>query len=180
MLQTMKAELSKLEAEIAQKAWSVHQILTMASIVEKETGAPWERDLIAGVFMNRFEKKMPMQTDPTVLYAKMLTTGKFERNITRDDLLREHPYNTYTRRGLPPGPIANPGLDAIRAVLKPSQTEYLFFVSRNDGTHVFSRTYSEHQEAVRRFQLDPSARQGRSWRDLTRNPSPNSQSGPSN
>jgi UPF0755 protein len=166
MLQTMRVELNKLETRILQKGWSVHQILTMASIVEKETGAPWERDLIAGVFMNRFRKKMPMQTDPTVLYAKMLTSGKFERNITREDLRRDHPYNTYTRTGLPPGPIASPGVDAIKAALNPSKTEYLFFVSRNDGTHVFSKTYAEHQKAVRRFQLDPAARQGRSWRDL--------------
>jgi UPF0755 protein len=146
--------------------WSRHQILTFASLIEKETGAAEERPIIASVFYNRLQKGIRLQTDPTVQYGILAETGVYSQNITKKDLLTPTPYNTYTREGLPPGPISNPGRDSLRAVFEPSQTEYYFFVSRNDGTHVFSRTYEEHQLAVRNFQLNPRAREGKSWRDL--------------
>lgn len=149
--------------------WSKHQVVTMASIIEKETGAPEERRVISGVFHNRLQKRMRLQTDPTILYGIALDNKKVILRITRADLRRPHPYNTYVINGLPPGPIANPGAEALASVINPEDTRYLFFVSKNDGTHVFSETYEQHKAAVQRFQLDPAARQGKSWRDLKRN-----------
>jgi UPF0755 protein len=128
--------------------------VTLASIVEKETGAAQERPHIACVFHNRLSRGMKLQTDPTVLYAKMLRTGTFSRNITRADLLAEHPYNTYTTRGLPPGPIASPGLAALRAALDPPDCDDLYFVSRNDGTSVFCPDLKCHNAAVQRWQVE--------------------------
>ncbi len=123
--------------------------VTLASIVEKETGAAHERPLIAAVFLNRLERGMRLETDPTVIYG----IEAFDGNLRRIHLEDEgNPYNTYRISGLPPGPIANPGRDALRAVIEPADTPYLFFVSRNDGTHVFSKTYAEHERAVDRFQ----------------------------
>jgi UPF0755 protein len=145
---------------------SPYQVLILASIVEKETGASSERPQIASVFLNRMRKRMRLQTDPTVIYGVYHTRGYFDGNIRRSDLHTPTPYNTYTNDGLPLGPIANPGLNAIRAVLQPAQTDYLFFVSYNDGTHFFSRTFSEHSEAVKRLQLAPGSKEGKSWRDL--------------
>ncbi|MEN0058420.1 MAG: endolytic transglycosylase MltG [Bdellovibrio sp.] len=160
-------------AEGSLPGWSRHQIVTLASIIEKETGAPEERPLISSVFHNRLARKMRLQTDPTIIYGKAELTGKLEINITRKDLSTPTAYNTYVIYGLPPGPIANPGREALRAVLKPAQSNYLFFVSQNDGTHVFSEDYKGHHKAVQRFQLDQKARQGKSWRDLQkRTPSP--------
>jgi UPF0755 protein len=95
---------------------------------------------------------MPLQTDPTVIYGIVLQSGAFDGNLRRQDLETDTPYNTYTRRGLPPGPIASTSLDSIRAVLEPAQVPYLYFVSRNDGTHVFSATLADHAAAVRRYQ----------------------------
>jgi len=109
---------------------------------------------------------MQLQTDPTVLYGKMVANNRLEKNITRSDLHTENLYNTYVIKGLPPAPIANPGEAAIQAVLHPKKSEYLYFVSMNDGRHKFTSTYKEHLEAVRKFQLDPKAREGKSWRDL--------------
>lgn len=146
--------------------WTRHQIVTLASIIEKETGAPEERPLISSVFHNRLEKKMKLQTDPTVIYAKYLETGVYEMKISRDDLMYMHPYNTYRIKALPPGPISNPGYEAIEAAINPAESEYLFFVSRNNGTHVFSKDYKDHVKAVGAFQLDADARRGKSWRDL--------------
>lgn len=140
------------EIEHIAKAQSLtkHEIVTLASIVEKETAAPEERPLIAAVFHNRLKKKMRLETDPTVIYG----IENFDGNVTRKHLRdSSNPYNTYRIAGLPPGPIANPGIDALRAVLEPAETEYLYFVSRNDGTHQFSRNYGDHSEAVRRYQL---------------------------
>jgi UPF0755 protein len=153
--------------------WTRQEIVTLASIIEKETGAGFERPQISSVFHNRLRKKMRLQTDPTVMYARLLKTGSYSMNITRTDLLTDHPYNTYKRSGLPPGPISNPGIEALRAAVEPANTEYLYFVSRNDGTHVFSKTYKEHTAAVTSFQLDPNARAGKSWRDLGKVPTPN-------
>lgn len=142
---------------------SVHEIVTLASIVEKETGASIERPMIAGVFFNRLRKKMRLQSDPTTIY------GMFENyngNIKKSDLLNKTPYNTYVIPALPPGPIANPGILAIKAVLNPEAHEYLYFVSNNDGTHTFSKTYGEHNNHVENFQRNKKAREGKSWRDL--------------
>lgn len=128
---------------------TMHQVVTLASIVEKETGDPVERPMIASVFHNRLKKKMRLESDPTVIYG----IEDFDGNITRRHLNTVTPFNTYRIRGLPPGPIANPGKMAIEAVLFPAQTDYLFFVSKQDGTHYFSTTLSEHNKAVRKYQL---------------------------
>ncbi|MFP5518324.1 MAG: endolytic transglycosylase MltG [Bdellovibrionia bacterium] len=148
--------------------WTRHQVVTFASIVEKETGAAFERPLISSVFHNRINKGMRLQTDPTIIYGKADITGKFEIRIDRSDILAPTRYNTYVIAGLPPGPIANPGKEAIAAALKPATSNYYFFVSQNDGTHIFSETYEQHNKAVQKFQKDPKAREGKSWRDLNK------------
>jgi UPF0755 protein len=130
------------------------QAVTLASIVEKETGASEERPRISCVFHNRLRLKMKLQTDPTVIYAMMLLKGRYSKNITRADLQTEHPYNTYSMRGLPPGPIASPGGAAIAAALNPIDCEDLFFVSRNDGTHVFCPDLTCHNAAVQKWQVE--------------------------
>lgn len=127
---------------------------TLASIVEKETGRPEERPRISCVFHNRLRTGMRLQTDPTVMYATMLRTGRWSRNISRADLLAPHPYNTYTTAGLPPGPIANAGAAALRAALAPAGCDDLFFVSRNDGSHVFCPDLRCHNAAVQRWQVE--------------------------
>lgn len=127
---------------------SLHQVLTLASVVEKETGAESERPLIASVFHNRLQRHIPLQSDPTVIYG----LDHFDGNIRKKDLESPSPYNTYRVLGLPPGPIANPGLGSIRAVLYPASTKHLYFVSRNDGTHQFSATLAEHNLAVDKYQ----------------------------
>ena len=147
-----------------------HQIVTMASVIEKETGAPEERPLIGSVFYNRLNTPMRLQSDPTILYGIMDRTGVMKKNISREDLIAHTRYNTYKVDGLPFGPIANPGKESLRAVFQPAQSKYLYFVSRNDGTHVFSETLEQHNNAVRRFQLDRRAREGKSWRDLKSKP----------
>ena len=129
---------------------SPYELLILASIVEKETGQADERDLVAGVFVNRLRRGMRLQTDPTLLYP----LGPGVTRLTRAELQRDHAYNTYTRDGLPPTPIALPGQASIRAAANPAETDALFFVSRKDGTHEFSRTYAEHRAAVIKYQLD--------------------------
>ncbi len=124
--------------------------LIMASIVEKETGSAGERAEIAGVFVRRLRRGMKLQTDPTVIYG---LGAAFDGNLTRADLARDTPYNTYTRGGLPPTPIAMPGRAAIEAALHPADGETLYFVARGDGSHQFSKTLREHNQAVRRYQL---------------------------
>ncbi len=127
---------------------SLYQIVTLASIIEKEAVLDREKPIIAGVFYNRLRRGMRLQADPTVLY------GKNRRGrITRRDLRSKHPYNTYVQNGLPPGPIANPGEASLKAALYPARVKYLYFVSKNDGTHHFSRTLREHNRAVRKYQL---------------------------
>ncbi len=133
---------------------TVHQVVTLASIIEKETGADGERELIASVFHNRLQKRIPLQSDPTVIYGMT----SFDGNLRRRDLEKTTPYNTYRMIGLPPGPIANPGTHAIRAALYPASTTYLYFVSKNNGTHQFSSTLTEHNLAVDRYQRRPSKR----------------------
>lgn len=125
------------------------EALTLASIVERETARPEERPLVAGVFVRRLAKGMRLQTDPTVIYGM---GSAYEGNIRKDDLLRDTPYNTYTRSGLPPTPIALPGLPAIHAALHPDGGASLYFVARGDGSHVFSTTLQEHQRAVVQYQ----------------------------
>lgn len=148
------------------------ETVTLASIIEKETGAPEERPIISSVFHNRLAKGMRLQTDPTVIYGKALHLGKIVINITKADLMTPTPYNTYTINGMPPGPIANPGREALMAAIDPAKTEYLFFVSQNDGRHVFTSTYQDHVQAVQKFQLNRKAREGKSWRDLNKKPTP--------
>lgn len=128
------------------------EVVTLASIIEKETGSPAERPRISCVFHNRMKRGMKLQTDPTVIYAKILR-GAWDGNITRRDLETPHPYNTYTIAGLPPGPIASPGEAALRAALHPDRCNDLFFVARGDGTHVFCPDYACHERAVARYQL---------------------------
>ncbi|MCB1875118.1 MAG: endolytic transglycosylase MltG [Chromatiales bacterium] len=127
-----------------------YEALTLASIVEKETGAAVERPEIAGVFVRRLRLGMKLQTDPTVIYG--LGDG-FDGNLRRRDLTSDTPYNTYTRTGLPPTPIAMPGLAAIRAAVHPADGKTLYFVAKGDGTHYFSETLDEHNRAVRKYQL---------------------------
>lgn len=154
------------------QGWSRHQIVTLASIIEKETGSPEERPLISSIFHNRLAKHMRLQTDPTVLYGKAERLGRMDISITREDLSLPTPYNTYVIPALPPGPIANPGRDALLAAIQPATTPYLFFVSQNNGTHIFSADYQSHLKAVQRFQLNPKAREGKSWRDLKKKTPP--------
>lgn len=134
--------------QAARLGFSLHQIITLASLVEKETGVVSERSLIAAVFHNRLRKRMLLQCDPTVIYG----IENFDGNLTRQHLLTPTLYNTYLFPGLPPGPIANPGLQAITAALNPAKFDYLYFVSRGDGTHIFSSDLAAHNRAVQRFQ----------------------------
>lgn len=142
---------------------SKHQVIILASVVEKETGAKIERPSIAGVFTNRLKKRMRLESDPTTIYG---IWTRYTGNIKKADLLEVTPYNTYKIPALPMGPISNPSLEAIQAVLRPDGHEYLFFVSKNDGTHEFTKTYKDHLEAVDNFQRNTKARQGKSWRNL--------------
>src|SRR5688572_25995406 len=129
---------------------SPYEFLILASIVEKETGAPEERPLVASVFVNRLRKGMRLQTDPTVIYG---IGEKFDGNIRKRDLTTDTPWNTYTRDGLPPTPIAMPGEASLQAVARPAPSEFLYFVGKGNGTHHFSRTLEEHNRAVARYQL---------------------------
>ncbi|QTA93383.1 Putative endolytic murein transglycosylase, MltG-like [Desulfonema magnum] len=128
---------------------SVHQVVTLASIIEKETGVAAERPVISSVFHNRLKKRMRLQSDPTVIYG----IKDFNGNITRKHLKTLTPYNTYKIKGLPPGPIANPGAESIKSALWPADTSYLYFVSKKDSTHKFSKTLKDHNRAVRKYQL---------------------------
>ena len=127
-----------------------YEALILASIVEKETGAASERALVASVFVNRIRKGMRLQTDPTVIYGMGLA---FDGNIRKKDLTTDTPWNTYTRDGLPPTPIAMPGAASLQAVAHPAHSEFLYFVGKGDGTHQFSRTLEEHNRAVAKYQL---------------------------
>jgi UPF0755 protein len=130
----------------------VRRTITLASIVEKETARPDERPLVASVYLNRLRIGMPLQCDPTVIYA-LTKAGKYAGNLTRENLAFDSPYNTYRYPGLPPGPIASPGKASIDAVVHPADSEYLYFVSRNDGSHVFAKTLDEHNRNVQKYQV---------------------------
>lgn len=132
----------------ASQSLSEREIVTLASIVEKETASPEERPLIASVFLNRLKRGMRLESDPTVIYG----LEEFNGNLTKKDILTPTPYNTYIIYGLPPGPIANPGRESLIAVINPTKTDYLYFVSKNNGTHYFSETFSEHNRAVVKYQ----------------------------
>jgi UPF0755 protein len=129
------------------------EVVTLASIIEKETGSAPERPLIGSVFWNRLNRGMALGSDPTIIYALKLQ-NRYDGNLRRVDLEMDSPYNSYRYAGLPPSPIASPGEAAIDAVLEPAESDYLYFVSKNDGTHHFSRTYREHQAAVREYQIE--------------------------
>jgi UPF0755 protein len=158
-LEILRAAYRAQQARLA-RAWqdraadlplkSPYEALILASIVEKETGQPAERGRIAGVFVNRLRAGMLLQTDPTVIYG---LGEKFDGNLRKRDLAADTPYNTYTRAGLPPTPIALPGAAAIEAALKPEPTRALYFVARGDGTSQFSDSLAEHNRAVSKYQL---------------------------
>ncbi len=142
------------EVQRAEKpsGFSEKEIVTLASLVEAETGKADERPLIASVFLRRLKKGMRLECDPTVMYGQVLLDPSFNGRLRRRHLLKNTPYNTYRNYGLPPGPICSPGRLAIRAVLQPVGTDFLFFVSRNDGSHQFSQTLREHNRAVTTYQ----------------------------
>jgi UPF0755 protein len=153
-----------LTPEIVQRAaargLSVRQLVTLASLVEKETAKPEERPVVAAVYSNRLRIGMGMQCDPTVIYA-LERAGKYTGNLRREDLQFDSPYNTYRYAGLPPGPIAAPGRASIEAASAPEDVPYLYFVSRNDGSHVFSTTLDEHNRNVFEYQIKPHRSQAR-------------------
>lgn len=150
MLKQFRSVFTREWIEQAEKmGFTVHQMVTLASVVEKETGDPAERPIIASVFHNRLRKKMRLQSDPTVIYG----IRNFDGNLTKKHLRTHTPYNTYRIRGLPPGPIANPGRASLEAVLYPADTKFFYFVSKKDKTHKFSENLKEHNRAVRKYQL---------------------------
>lgn len=150
MVQRLRGKLTpELIDRARARGLDVHQLLTLASIIEREAVDPEEQRLISAVFWNRLRLGMPLQADPTVQYA----VAKERRALTRADLAIDHPYNTYARRGLPPGPIASPGLGAIQAAVDPAPVNYLYFVARDDRRHTFSTTVDEHNKAVLRYRL---------------------------
>jgi len=127
------------------------EAVTLASIVEKETGVAEERPLVAGVFVNRLKKGIPLQSDPTVIYGITLGQSELDRPLSRKDLKTATPYNTYSIQGLPPGPIANPGRDALKAVMAPAETDYIYFVADGSGGHAFGETLEEHNANVEKW-----------------------------
>ena len=143
-----------LREKIEQSGMTIEEVITLASIVEKETGRAEERPIIASVFLNRLKKRMRLESDPTVIYG----IKDFSGNLKKKHLTQRTPYNTYVIRGLPPGPIANPGKEAIEAVLFPANTNFLYFVSKNDGSHYFSKTLTEHNKAVQKYQKKRGSR----------------------
>ncbi len=148
----------ELREEARAQGLTVHQVLTLASIVEREVVLPEERALVASVYRNRLEIEMLLQADPTVQYAitarpgSIVEFGYWKRELSLQDLQFSSVYNTYLQAGLPPGPIANPGIESIIAVIRPAPRDFLFFVARNDGSHAFAETFEEHQANIRQFQ----------------------------
>ncbi len=143
----------EIREQAAAAGLSIRQLVTLASLVEKETSAAAERPLVAAVYANRLKIDMGMQADPTVIYA-LQKAGKYDGNLRRDDLQFDSPYNTYRYPGLPPGPIAAPGKASLQAAAQPATVDYLYFVSKNDGTHVFATTLAEHNKNVFTWQVE--------------------------
>ncbi len=148
----------RMREQTAKSGLTIHQVVTLASIVEREAVMAEERPFIAGVFLNRLKMKMPLQADPTVQYARFgpgardaSGDGYWSRPLTTADLALDSPYNTYRNQGLPPGPIANPGLASLRAVLEPAATDYLYFVAKDDASHAFAQTLQEHNSNVAKY-----------------------------
>ena len=146
-----KAFDETLRADAAARGLDARELVTLASLVEKETAKPEERPLVAAVYSNRLKIGMGLQCDPTVIYA-LERAGRFTGNLRREDLLFDSPYNTYRYAGLPPGPIASPGRASLEAAVRPADVPYLYFVSRNDGSHEFAATLAEHNANVERWQ----------------------------
>ncbi|MCC7366808.1 MAG: endolytic transglycosylase MltG [Chloroflexi bacterium] len=154
-----KSVTPALRQRLQNRGLSLHQGITLASIVEREAAIQAEQPVIASVYLNRLKRNMPLQADPTVQFAvasgnlaEAVGFGFWKRELTRDDLRNPSPYNTYVQRGLPPGPICSPGLAALEAVANAADTEYLFFVAKGDGSHVFAKTDTEHAANVERYQ----------------------------
>jgi len=149
MLQAFRAAFPpEWQQRASELGFTVHETVTLASIIEKETGDPSERSLISSVFHNRLKRGMRLETDPTVIYG----IPNFDGNLTRKHLETPTPFNTYLIRGLPPGPIASPGKEALKAALFPAQSDFIFFVSKNNGTHHFSTNLADHHRAVQHYQ----------------------------
>ena len=157
MVRRFRQVFAPLEEAARAEGRSVRDVVTLASLVEKETGKPEERPVVAAVYMNRLRIGMGLQCDPTVIYGLRLA-GRYSGNLTRDNLAWDSPYNTYRHAGLPPGPIAAPGRSALEAAVHPAQVDYLYFVSRNDGSHAFATTLEEHNRNVFQFQKKPFQR----------------------
>lgn len=147
MVATFRRRTAGMQDRGLARGMTLEQVVILASMVEREAVAPAEKPLIASVFLNRLRIGMPLQSDPTAIYGFKIFGG----TVTRQDLQRRSSYNTYLLRGLPSGPIGNPGLEALKAVLQPAQTKYLYFVARKDGTHQFSETLQEHNRAVQQY-----------------------------
>lgn len=146
--QFKKKVIDKYGEEIKKNEYSIDRIIILASLIEKEAVTDFERPIIAGVFYNRLKRKMRLQCDPTVRYA----LGKFDGRLTIGDLNVKSPFNTYIHTGFPPHPICNPGIASIVASLRPASVDYIYFVSKNDGTHYFAKSYEEHKEAKKKYQ----------------------------
>jgi UPF0755 protein len=148
----LRAFDTDLRAAAVARGLSAREVVTIASLVEKETAAPDERAIVSAVYQNRLRINMGLQCDPTVIYA-LLLEGRWNGNLTRANLRMDSPYNTYRYAGLPPGPIAAPGRASLEAAVKPATVPYLYFVSRNDGTHAFATSLSEHNRNVQQWQI---------------------------
>ena len=155
MVSAFRAALTEdVKARAAARGLSVRELVTLASIVEKETGKPDERPMVAAVYSNRLRIGMGLQCDPTVIYA-LERAGRYTGNLTREDLRFDSPYNTYRYAGLPPGPIASPGQASLQATAAPADVPFIYFVSRNDGSHAFASTLAEHNRNVFEYQIKP-------------------------
>jgi UPF0755 protein len=152
MVERFRNTYSELELKHGASDLSLRELVTLASLVEKETGKAEERPLVAAVYRNRLTRNMAMQADPTVVYA-LVKAGTYDGNIRKQDLAFDSPYNTYKYPGLPPGPIASPGRASLEASLAPADVEYLYFVSRNDGSHAFAETLEQHNANVNEYQI---------------------------
>ncbi len=159
MVNQFRLRISKIMAEsAAQSGWSISSLVILASMIEKEAKQLEERPLVASVLVNRLRKRIPLACDATIIYALKLA-GTYKGNLRKVDMEMDSPYNSYLHLGLPPGPIANPGADSLRAALNPAETDYLYYVSRNDGTHQFSKDFRSHLQAVNKFQRANRGRQ---------------------